>query len=354
MLDVVGDVCGIHAQVAASAELSLGLRVDGITREDVRHALWEQRTLVKTYGLRGTLHLFPTNELALWLAAIRSRPPRSETNPMVGQALPPERRGAVLEAIHTALGGRPLTRDELGVEIGNSVGAWATEAVFPAFGGRWPPWQLALGQAALEGLIVFGPNRGNRVSYVRTDQWLGGLGRVDEREAAREVCRRYLAAYGPATHVEFARWFNAPPRWARDLMQSLELEEVDVEGWRAWMPANGDVPEPRRGGAVHLLPHFDCFVVGSHPRAHLVPELAPPELRKGTAAPFAVLLVDGVVGGVWDRQRRGKSLEVRVDAFATLGPEQREQVERQASRIGVILQTPVEVAFGEVKLRAHL
>ena len=73
LTDVVGAVCGIHAQVAASAELSLGLRLDNIRQADVRAALWTERSLVKTYGLRGTLHIFPTREVAMWLAALRAR-----------------------------------------------------------------------------------------------------------------------------------------------------------------------------------------------------------------------------------------------------------------------------------------
>ena len=68
LVNVVRDVCGIQAQVTASAELQLAARVDGITQPDVRHALWEQRLLVKTWTLRGTLHLHPANELRLWTA----------------------------------------------------------------------------------------------------------------------------------------------------------------------------------------------------------------------------------------------------------------------------------------------
>ena len=70
---VAADICGVHAQMAPSAELMLGLRVAGITRQDVRAALWETRALVKTVGLRGTLHLLPAEEVPLWMAANRLR-----------------------------------------------------------------------------------------------------------------------------------------------------------------------------------------------------------------------------------------------------------------------------------------
>ena len=69
-LGVVGALCGLHAQVMASAELSWCARVKGLGREDLPAALWEQRTLVKTWAMRGTLHLLPAQELATWVAAL--------------------------------------------------------------------------------------------------------------------------------------------------------------------------------------------------------------------------------------------------------------------------------------------
>lgn len=355
MLDVAADVCGIHAQVMPSAELSLGLRVRGIARADIRAALWQDRTLVKTYGLRGTVHLFPTRELSLWLAALRTKPPPREPNRFELEAVPSDRRDELIHAIHGALDGQQLTREELGAELERQLGSWASEEVFPAFGGHWPRWQLWLAHAAVEGLIVFGPNQGNRVTYVRTDQWLGPLAEVNGDDALREVCRRYFEVYGPATHVEFARWFLTRPQAALELMRSLDLEEVDVDGWRGWLP-RGDAaaPESHTGEQIHLLPHFDCYVVGCHPRAALIPESAPPALQKGTAAPFATVMVNGVVGGLWERRRVGRVLQIRVDTFAPLSRQQKEEAERQAARIGEILELPAEVAFGAVEPRGHL
>lgn len=246
MLDVVGEVCGIHAQVASCSEISLGVRVDGITRRDIRAALWDSRTLVKTYGLRRTLHLFPTRELPLWRAALRTRTPAQPSNPQESVAVPPDRRVQLIGAILDALDCRVLTHSELGGEVERRLGGWTVEEVFPAFTEHWPRWQIALIMAAEEGLVVFGPNRGNLVTYARTEDWIGPQPACDGPTAVREVCRRFLGAYGPATPLEFARWFATTPRAAREVMQSLELDEVDVDGWRAWLP-RGDA-EPGNSG----------------------------------------------------------------------------------------------------------
>jgi len=62
---VATDVCGVQAQVLSGAALSLWARVDNITIQDVEDALWKQRTLVKTWAMRGTLHLLSSNSLSI-------------------------------------------------------------------------------------------------------------------------------------------------------------------------------------------------------------------------------------------------------------------------------------------------
>lgn len=67
--DVVAAMCGAHAQVLSAAELSIGVRLAGATRADVRHALWSERSLVKTFGPRGTVHLLPRIAAAVRLCS---------------------------------------------------------------------------------------------------------------------------------------------------------------------------------------------------------------------------------------------------------------------------------------------
>ena len=73
--DIVGSICGAHAQILSAAELSIGLRLDGATLTDVRNALWSERSLVKTFGPRGTVHLLTTQDLPMWTGALSALPP---------------------------------------------------------------------------------------------------------------------------------------------------------------------------------------------------------------------------------------------------------------------------------------
>src|SRR5918996_6073590 len=63
MLEVAARIGGLHAQVMSSAELTLHARVEGLEREAVQQALWEDRSLVKLWAMRGTLNLLPAAEL---------------------------------------------------------------------------------------------------------------------------------------------------------------------------------------------------------------------------------------------------------------------------------------------------
>ena len=69
MLEVADRIAGLHAQVLSSAELTLAARVEDLEPDAIRRALWEERSLVKTWAMRGTLHLLPSAEFPLWQAA---------------------------------------------------------------------------------------------------------------------------------------------------------------------------------------------------------------------------------------------------------------------------------------------
>src|ERR1700732_3952163 len=70
MLAVASRLCGLHAQVMSSAELTAWARVEDLDRRAVQRALWDDRTLVKTWAMRGTLHLLPADEYGMWLRVL--------------------------------------------------------------------------------------------------------------------------------------------------------------------------------------------------------------------------------------------------------------------------------------------
>jgi DNA glycosylase AlkZ-like len=341
LVELVSALCGVHAQVQTSAGLQLAARVDVLKQTEVRTALWDERVLVKAWTLRGTLHLHPAEELPLWLAARRAvlgsepedlpawRDPAGVVHPQVDAA----EVGAVEDAIQEVLDGRCLLRDELTSEV--------VRRVDDRVSGR-----LRSGFAFFLGDLCQGPPQGSRITLARPDQWIAGWREVtDEREALREVCRRFVRTYGPVPPSAFAAWFGLKPAGARLLFDELaaELEEIDVEGRRYFVLA-GDTSFPEPTSQIRLLPEYDVYVMGFRERERLVPdavrELVATHGRGRYEGPAGVrfVLVDGVAAGLWERRKRGRRIELDVRLPSGLGRSARAALRREAERIGAFFE----------------
>jgi hypothetical protein len=136
-----------------------------------------------------------------------------------------------------------------------------------------------------------------------------------------------------------AQWLAAPRRFIAGLFSKLgdALEPVVVEGetLRANAGDAGDsASAPALPRSLRLLPYFDAYVVGSHPRPWLFPGSAQRALGGGQAGNFQTVLVAGVVAGKWHARRAGKRLHLTVEMFAPLKPGQRGDLDEQAGRVG--------------------
>ena len=352
--DVVRAMCGAHAQVMVAGELSVALRVADSGRADVQAALWERHVLVKTFGPRGTVHLLPTADLPLWTGALSEVPAATPFDEDV--RMTPEQTEAVIEGIGSVLADAELTVDELTDALADTVGPWAADRVMPAFQDLWPRWRQATALAGHRGVLCFGPIRGRKVTYTSPRRWLPGLVPADGEAAVDELLRRYLHAYGPARPRDFAQWLAAPRGWAGTVFDRLagELERVDVDGIEGWVVASDlDAPlGPPRG--LRLLPYFDAYAVGSHPRERVFPGRAAERALAGTqAGNFPVLLLDGVVGGVWHQRRAGKRLAVTVEPLAELSAAHRGELAAQVDRLAEILGGTPDLTVGPVSVGPH-
>jgi hypothetical protein len=343
-LAVVREIAGVHAQLAASAELTLWARVEDLEPGAVERALWESRTLVKTWAMRGTLHLLDAHELGLWVGAQGAVKPRHHVPAWLRHhGLTREEADAMLAAIPIALDGQMLTREALADEVGRVTGIAGLDGKLRGgFGDLLKP-------AAFRGDLCFAPNDGRNVRFARPAEWLGELAVVDVDEAVRTVARRYLSAYGPATRETFARWFGiTSPAQAARWLAALgdEAVSVEVEGEPMVMLA-ADVDEVAAAapeGIVRLLPAFDHYVVAAPRDAEAVLPAAARGLvyrPQGWLSP--VLLVDGVMAGVWSRERGA----IEISPFGRVSAAVRRGAEAEAARLAGFLGGAPEVRWVE-------
>ncbi|MEV4319887.1 winged helix DNA-binding domain-containing protein [Actinocrispum sp. NPDC049592] len=352
LTEVVRAMCGAHAQIMAAGELSVGIRTNA-SRGDVQHALWHDRTLVKTFGPRGTVHFLPTADLPLWTAALSAIPGQA-SGFAEGVRMTPDQTRQVIDAIGIALKDAELTVDELTEALVDLAGPWAGEKVMPAFQTFWPRWRQATTEAANSGVLCFGLNKGRKVTYTNPHRWLPGLQPVDPDQALAELVNRYLHAYGPATPAQFARWLSASPAWAAKLFASLDLRQVDVAGTPAWLAAGDTLGSGENVQGVRLLPYFDAYTVGCFPRELVFPGRAFERvLNRGQAGNYPVLLVDGVIKGVWHQRRSGRKIDVTVEPFGKLTARQHKDLEGQVDRAGEIQDGKATLTIGTVTVGPH-
>ncbi|MEV4348018.1 crosslink repair DNA glycosylase YcaQ family protein [Actinoplanes sp. NPDC049596] len=249
-------VCGLHAQVMSSADLSLLARLDDHQPGALATALWRDRTLVKLWAARGTLHLLPAASLPTWLGAL------STLRKFGNNGHPDTQR--ICDAVATALHDRILTRPELAEEVGRLTGSprlasWVLSS-----------WGSDLKAASFRGLLCFAEN-----GFTSPEHWLGPIDRSgSSSDSLRSVVRLFLRSYAPTTPAQIARWWAGPPRerLGRELLDLIrpETELVHHAGHDALVLA-ADLPELRATAGL--------------PPPHASAGLPPPHASAGLPAP---------------------------------------------------------------------
>jgi len=340
---VVGRLCGVQAQVASSAELAVRVRREASRPGEVGRALSEGR-LIKTWAMRGTLHLLSPEEGGAFLSLIAAgrsweRPSWQRYFGMTTKLLD-GLRGAAREA----LDGTILTRDELVAAITAQRGL---EHVGEALRSGWG---TLLKPLAWQGDLCYGPSRDGRVTFMRPEaassRWAGV---PDPDEAAPVAMAAYFSAYGPATIDAFGNWLAGGwfgKRKLRTWFDALgdRMAEVQVDGELAHVLAE-DVDELASASAtsaVRLLPGFDQYVMGPGTAdGHVVPTARRAAVSKQSGWISPVVVAGGVVCGTWELDGE----RVCVAWFSEAGRPPRKALDAEVARLSSILDRHLRAAI---------
>jgi Winged helix DNA-binding domain len=334
---VVGDICGAQAQLMSAAELQIAVR-SRCTVAEVREALWTARSLVKTWLMRGTLHLARSDDLPLLTAAMSRRWIGVRPSWLTWMQVTETELWRLVDDIGDALDGTPLTREELIAVVGRGRPARIREVLKSGWGGMLKP-------AARNGRLCFGPSRGQSVTFVSPRTWLKDWTDADAETAIVEVGRRYLRAYGPATKGDFARWWGAWPGAGRAAWTGLadELVAVTVGAQRMEL-LSSDLAEVREASfdeRVRLLPLFDPYLLGHATRDHLFDRAFASKVSRTAGWISAVVLVDGTVVGTWTHAVAKKRMRINVTPFEPIPPTVKKAIQARADEIAAALSAAV-------------
>ncbi len=330
-LKLLEDLCGVQAQEPLAASLALRVRGRGLTAGEIERARAEERSIARTWCMRGTLHLLAGEDLAWLLPLLGPALIRKSRRRYAQLGLDEDKSNKALGAIRDLLASEgAMTRAELAGGLAGRGIAVEGQAVYHL-----------IRRAGLAGFLCYGPDRQGEPTYVLLER-LDGQSDRPEDEALAELARRYLAAYGPADPEDLASWSGLTISQARTAFKQVtaELVKVEIDGRAAWMPESraawlGELPDSTSW--ARLLPAYDTLLLGYDRRDWIVPGSYARRVHPGGGVIRPALLLDGKAGGIWRTKRRKRGVAITVELFETLPAGAVGAIEEEVEDIGRFL-----------------
>jgi hypothetical protein len=330
----------VQAQDFLYSLWALGLRLPGLSEVDIEQAIAD-RTILRTWPMRGTVHFVPAEDAAWMLRLLSPRVANSYRNVHQKAGLDAATFSKSTDVLTDALQGKQLTRNE--------VYAVLEEAGISA-NHNTPVGSRGLhivGQLAQEGLLCFGPRRGKQPTFVLLDQWVANPRILRRDEALAELTRRYFSSHGPATEYDFAWWSGLTVSDARIGLEMAKphLETETVRDQAYWFARSTTSAIRKSSRAAHLLPAYDEYTVAyKDRRALLDPKNRRAANVRGTYDILRpVIVIGGRVVGTWKRMIKRDAAEIEIKPLTRLSKTHEKAIDAAARRYGRFLGLPVHL-----------
>jgi uncharacterized protein YcaQ len=329
---------GVQAQILPAAGLALWNRARAFTAADLARLLYAERSLVKLWGQRGTLHLYPSADWPLLYGA------HADTGTYWERKA--ARQGAGLDD-HEALVAAVAALLRERACVGRSD---LRLAGLPLAAEHLSGWGGIFAVLVRRGLACHAEPRDGEARMAHRERWLPDLAWAPPPpEAANvELARRYLGAYGPATLQDLAYWRGRGVAEARRWAAALgdDLAPVSVGGapmlaLRAALPDPSVAPPAPDGWPVRLLGRFDPLLLAPKDKGDLVDAASYARVWRPAGHIEATLLVAGRLAGTWRYDWRGGGLAITIEPFKRPPAYVRRAAERQAQGVAAHFGAPL-------------
>lgn len=314
----------VQTQYAVSLTPALFARALGVTEDRVNSLLRAERSLVKGWAHRSTVHTMAAEDHRLIMAAV---------GPFFGVGGPwmkwldSDHYAAQSEQIMEALKEGPMTRPELYARVellkGQAHSGWGSDVKGLAYQAK----------------LLIAEQGAARTSFVRADQWIEHQIEAPENALA-ELCRRYIRGHAPATLRDFRMWTLVSAKSATKALADIrdELDEVTVAGRKGthYVP-KGEEPPTVEIGTPRLLAKFDPLIMATTDRTLFLDPKHTKMVVRAAAQMEATVLLDNKIAAVWRLVRKGTRAEIAVCWFKAPGVRKQKAVEREAEALGTAL-----------------
>ena len=330
--DVVNWLGALQAQDYLGSLWAIGLRMVSATERSIEQAIAD-RTIVRTWPMRGTLHFVAAPDVRWMLALLTPR--------FIAQSASRYRQLALDEAtfarskavfVNALQGGRQLTRNE--------VYQHHEQAGIATTGQRG--YHL-LGRAAQDGLICFGAPSGKQQTFTLLDEWIPPTNKLTRDAALAALTRRYFTSHGPARLTDFAWWSGLT---IKDVKVGAELAKAHLnqevlDGQRYWFST--ETPNSKANAhPLYLLPGFDEYMLGYTDRSASLAAIHAKKIQPGGNGVFSsTIVIDGKVTGTWKRTFKKGGVIIELASFRPLTLAEDNAFSIAAHRYGEFLGLPV-------------
>ena len=336
--DVVAWFGAVQAQDYKAAKWALGVRLPAKTAADIEHDL-AQRTIVRTWPMRGTIHLVPAEDAHWMLELLTPRVLASSAGRYrqleLDEAVFSQSRDLLIKAL---VGGKQLTRAVLYQHL-EAAGVATAQ-------GRG---MHILGHLAQQGVLCFGSYEGKQPTFALLDEWVTSASTLAREEALVTLALRYFRSHGPATLQDFVWWSGlrvAEAKVGLELAKAA-LEKIQVDEKTYWfMPTElpEESPSPKEGQLMgHLLPWFDEYLVAYKDRSAVLEPSFNKAVNAGGGLLNPTLVIKGQVIGTWKRVFKKDRVVINLSYFGTPSKTQKQAVAEAAERYGRFLAVPYSV-----------
>jgi Winged helix DNA-binding domain len=335
--DVVQWLGAVQAQDYAAAKWAVGLRLQGVTSDDIEQA-FADGALLRTHLMRPTWHFVSPVDIR-WILALTA-PRVNAVNAYWYRKL--ELDDALFMYSNTVLasalqGSKQLTRPEL-VSVLQQAGI-ATDDL--------QRFTYIIMRAELDGIVCSGARRGKQFTYALLEERAPQARTLDRDEALAEFARRYFTGHGPATLQDFVWWSGLTGTDARaglEMVTSQLMHEV-IDGQTYWFststPPAIDLPQ-----TAYLLPNFDEYIVGYTDRSAVFDASHTKKLDSRANILFShTLVLDGRVVGTWKRTMKKDAVIITPSLFTPLNDTETRAFAASANRYGAFLDRSMNTSF---------
>lgn len=327
----------MQAQDFASVKWAMGVRGTGsqpaVTDATIEQAIASKK-IIRTWLMRGTLQITTAADIRWLLALLAPRLIAGSAGRLRELELDQGTLARSFDVFTAVLpDSQPLSRPNI-LQTLEQAGISTT-------GQRG---YHILSQAALHGLICFGPMQGKQQTFVLLNDWAPPGPTYTREEALAELAWRYFRSHGPATLADFVWWSGLTITEARTALEMIKtgLHAVEVDGEIYWQPDLVTVPTVLSPTAW-LLPGFDEYYLGYTTRHVVLDGRYDKQVVSVNGIFRPMIVIDGQIVGIWKRELKKGTAVITWQPFQPLTAVAEQVVWTAVNQYGAFLEQPVQV-----------